>query len=103
MKYVCRYKSMLRGDVVKVGQTVDLTPEECKLDVVKAYFVPCGDGASASADEPRTSASVVVAGLTRDQAIMKLQEAGQRVSSRISDERLAERYEDQFGHTVAEA
>ena len=97
MKFVCKYKSIIRGDVVKVGQVVNLTDAEAEMGVVKAHFVPVDGSAGAdSASAVHAPAPVVVAGLTREQAIMKLAEAGQRVSSRISDERLRQRFEEAF-------
>ena len=108
MKMRCAYKSMLRGDVVKVGTVLDLTPAECELDVVKAFFtkvdedVPAVNPAAGVGASPVQPKTIVVAGLTREEAVMKLQQAGQRVAANISDKRLAERFEEFFGTTVAD-
>lgn len=97
MKMRCTYRSVLRGDIVKVGQVLNLTEAECELDVVKRFFVPVdATTPGANASGVTSSKQIIVAGLTREEAIMKLQQAGQRVSERISDAKLAERYEDVF-------
>lgn len=98
MKMRCIYRTMLRGDIVKVGQVLDLTEAECNLGRVKQFFVPVDAttpevNASGVAVNPKQT---VVAGLTREEAIIKLQQAGQRVNDRISDKRLAERFEETF-------
>lgn len=102
-KMRCLYKSMLRGDIVKVGQVLDLTDEECSMGVVKRFFVKVEDSAAGSKDPAAGSVpaesgakDIVVAGLTRDEAILKLQQAGQRVAFNISDKRLAERFNECF-------
>lgn len=109
MKMKCLYKSILRGDVVKPGQVLDLTPAEMEKDVVKRFFVKVeGEAASpapAGAAVPAPNAAqkpVVVAGLTRDQAVMKLTQAGVKVKGNLSNEKLADLYNTTFAN-LAEA
>lgn len=99
MKMRCLYKSVLRGDIVKAGQVLDLTAAELQLDVVKRFFVAAEEAAPGAIPgaAPSSAGQIVVAGLTREEAILKLQDAGQRVGERISDKRLAERFEETFG------
>lgn len=112
MKMKCLYASMLRGDVVKPGQVVDIDDREAGMDVVKAFFVKVeGDGGGGSAVPPPASGKGAteaaakpqgLAGLTRDQAIMKLAQAGVKVKGRTDDATLAEIYAQTFAN-VAEA
>jgi len=104
MKMKCLFKSVLRGDIVKPGTILDLTDAECKMDVVKAFFVKA-DGSAA--DEKSVAVPVaapasagVVAGLTRDQAIMKLSQAGVKVKGNISNDKLVAIYEQTFANAA---
>jgi hypothetical protein len=91
MKMVCTFKCQFRGDTVKVGEIRDLTAEEAKSHLA-ASFAKIGD------DEPKADAAeVVVAGLTRDQAIAKLNELKVKIPSKISNEKLKERYLEVVG------
>jgi len=107
MKMKCMFRSIIRGDIVKPGAILDLTKDECEMDVVKSFFVKV-DGAvaeeSAAAPAPvaAKAAAGVVAGLTRDQAIMKLQQAGVKFKGNISNKELAALYEQTFAN-IAEA
>lgn len=94
MKMKCLFKSVLRGDVVKPGQILDLTKEECRMDVVKKSFeavesAPAGEKSSAGAP-------VLVAGLTREQAMLKLQQNGVLVKGNLSNKALVELYNQTF-------
>ena len=96
MKMKCLFKSVLRGDVVKPGQILDLTKEECGMDVVKKSFVavesaPAGEKSSAGAP-------VLVAGLTREQTILKLQQIGVAVKGNLSNKALVELYNQTFSN-----
>lgn len=110
MKYKCMMKSMLRGDLVKVGEVVDLNEVEAQMDVVKAYFVAVEDaapiedsvGAVSAKSEKRVKAGTVVAGLTREQAMMKLTQAGVKAKGNMSNAALAALYEATFAN-IAEA
>ena len=104
MKMKCLFKSVLRGDIVKPGQVLDLTDAECEMDVVKAFFVKA-DGAvtekTVAVPAPAAPASAgVVAGLTRDQAIMKLSQAGVKVKGNISNDKLVAIYEQTFANAA---
>lgn len=99
MKMKCLFKSVLRGDVVKPGQILDLTKEECRMDVVKKSFVavesaPAGEKSSAGAP-------VLVAGLTREQAMLKLQQNGVTVKGNLSNKSLVDLYNQTFS-TISE-
>lgn len=99
MKMKCLFKSVLRGDVVKPGQILDLTKEECRMDVVKKSFeavesAPAGEKSSAGAP-------VLVAGLTREQTIMKLQQNGVTVKGNLSNKSLVDLYNQTFS-TISE-
>lgn len=104
MKMKCLFKSVLRGDIVKPGQILDLTDEECKMDVVKSFFVKAdGEVAEKPAAVPVPAAPAsagVVAGLTRDQAIMKLSQAGVKVKGNISNAALAQIYNQTFANAA---
>lgn len=94
MKMKCLFKSVLRGDIVKPGQILDLTKEECRMDVVKKFFeavesAPAGEKSSAGAP-------VLVAGLTREQTILKLQQIGVAVKGNLSNKSLVELYNQTF-------
>lgn len=99
----CNFKSILRGDVVKPGQVLDLTPDECRLDVVKQAFTKVGNGKAGgktpAADNDKKDA-VVVAGLTREQAILKVQETGALVKGNISNKALIEFYNQIFANAA---
>lgn len=99
MKMKCLFKSVLRGDVVKPGQILDLTKEECRMDVVKKFFeavesAPAGEKSSAGAP-------VLVAGLTREQAMLKLQQNGVTVKGNLSNKSLVDLYNQTFS-TISE-
>ncbi len=91
MKMLCRQRTVLRGDVVRAGQVVDLSPAEAALPAVAAHFSPAAGEGAPAAERP------VVAGLTRRQAIARIRDAGGRVPSGVSDARLAERFMEAFG------
>ena len=101
----CNFKTILRGDVVKPGTVLDLTKEECAMDVVKKSFTKVAGGAGAKAPgaaDGQGKDAIVVAGLTRAQAMLKLQEAGAKVQGNISNKLLAELYNQTFAN-LAEA
>lgn len=106
MKMKCLYPSMVRGEVVKAGAILDLTDSELKLPVVKSAFVPVApvDPTPAKATESGTATGeskgspVVVAGLTRDQAIAKLQATGAKVKGNISNSDLIAIYNSTFAN-----
>lgn len=99
MKMKCLFKSVLRGDVVKPGQILDLTKEECRMDVVKKSFVAVE---SASAGEKSSAgAHILVAGLTREQVMLKLQQNGIPVKGNLSNKSLVDLYNQAFS-TISE-
>lgn len=108
MKMRCMFRSVVRGDVVKVGQVLDLTEAECRMDVVKAYFVKADGDAAPEAARASAKSSAggasggVVAGLTRDQAVMKLAQAGVKVKGNATNASIAALYETTFAN-LAEA
>ena len=97
MKMKCLFKSVLRGDIVKPGQILDLTKEECRMDVVKKYFVAV-EGASAG-EKSSAGAPILVARLTREQTILKLQRIGVAVKGNLSNKSLVELYNQTFSAT----
>ena len=96
MKMKCLFKSVLRGDVVKPGQILDLTKEECRMDVVKKSFVAV-EGASAG-EKSSAGAPILVAGLTREQVMLKLQQNGVPVKGNLSNKALVELYNQTFSN-----
>ena len=113
MKMKCLFNSMLRGEVVKRGAILDLTTAEAELDVVKRFFVKVEDagGETPAPDTPPAperkpaaakASGSAVAGLTRDQAIMKLAQAGVRVKANITPDALENLYNQTFAN-IAEA
>lgn len=105
MKMKCLFKSVLRGEIVKVGQVIDLNDAELKTDVVKKFFVKVDDGTGADsvaapvAVQPAKS-TTVVAGLTRDQAILKLQQNGVSVKGNVSNKALIDLYNTTFANAA---
>ncbi len=108
MRMKCVIASYLHGDVVKVGQTVEIDDAEAGTSRIKRSFVAVDGEASASAraaaagPAPSRPGHAVVAGLTRDQAVAKLRQAGARFSGNITNEKLVALYETTFAN-VAEA
>jgi len=106
MMMKCLYRSVLRGDVVKPGQVLDLTADECRMDVAKRFFVKAeGAEAAEPASAPARPAAPkrdggVVAGLTREQAIMKLAQAGVKVKGNASNAALAAMYDTTFANAA---
>lgn len=103
----CLFKTMVRGEVVKVGQVLDLTEAECAIPRIKEFFVkvgaeaaPAAQAAGAATPAQATAVKAVVAGLTRDQAIMKLQQAGAAVKGNISTKALVELYNQTFANAA---
>lgn len=101
----CLFRSVLRGDVVKPGMVLDLTDDECRMDVVKRFFarVDGAEGAkspSVAAIPKAAAKKPVVAGLTRDQAVMKLAQAGVKVTNNVSNAVLAEMYNTTFSNAT---
>lgn len=92
MKMLCRQRTVVRGDVVRAGQVVDLSAAESALPAVAAHFSPVAGGTPQDA-----AGTPVVAGLTRRQAIARIREAGGSVPANVSDARLAERFMEAFG------
>jgi hypothetical protein len=99
MKMKCLFKSVLRGDVVKPGQILDLTKEECRMDVVKKSFVAVES--APAAEKSSAGAPILVAGLTREQTIMKLQQSGIVVKGNLSNKSLVDLYNQTFS-TISE-
>lgn len=99
MKMKCLFKSVLRGDVVKPGQILDLTKEECRMDVVKKSFEAVES--APVAEKSAAGAPILVAGLTREQTIMKLQQSGVTVKGNLSNKSLVDLYNQTFS-TISE-
>lgn len=99
MKMKCLFKSVLRGDVVKPGQILDLTKEECRMDVVKKSFIAVESAPAAEKSAAR--APILVAGLTREQVMLKLEQNGCLVKGNLSNKALVELYNQTFS-TISE-
>lgn len=104
----CLFRSVLRGDVVKPGRVLDLTADECGMDVVKRFFARA-DGAAENAaaavhgaGKRPDGAAGLVAGLTREQVVMKLAQAGVKVRGNATNAALAALYGQTFAN-IAEA
>lgn len=105
MKMECRTNSIFRGDVVRRGALVDMTPEEAASDFAKANFSAVEDEGPAQPPAPSPYSDMrqsAVAGLTREQAIAKLRASGASVRGNISNAALKELYNNTFA-TVTEA
>lgn len=97
MKMVCISSCIFRGDTVRKGAVLEVSEEEMKEYPARTSFAPAmGGGAESSAPSARTEPQLV-AGLTREQAVMKLYQAGVSVPERISIAKLRERFEETFG------
>ena len=109
MKMKCTYRCIANGDLVKPGTIIDVPKELVKTAPYSSSFEAlekATDSSSSrkgeeSSDLPEgasgnVSDPIVVAGLTRDQAIAKLRAAKVNVPSNISNPKLVERYEETF-------
>lgn len=107
----CLIRTILRGDLVKPGEIIDLTDEECSRDIVRANFAavdsstpsaPKGAEDTLSPQSTRGNAKTLVAGLTREQAIMKLRQAGVACKGNATNADIATLYNTTFAN-IAEA
>ena len=107
MKMKCVYRCIVNGDLVKPGAIIDVPkdlvskpPYSSSFEVLDSANPAPAAGAAAS-DLPdgasgNVSDPILVAGLTRDQALAKLRAAGHTVPGNISNAKLVERYEEAF-------
>lgn len=113
MKVVCVSSCIFRGDTVRKGAVLEVSEEEMKEYPAKSSFAPAmadGEGgASPSGNDGKPDGmhgardgGGLVAGLTREQAVMKLFQAGVVVPEKISTSKLRERFEETFGAGGAE-
>lgn len=114
MKMKCLYKSIFRGDVVKAGAVLDVTDAEAKQDVVKRFFVKVADEVEGGKTAPAsvsTAASAAhparvrgkagtIAGLTREQVVMKLAQAGVTVNAAADLKAIEELYNQTFSNVA---
>lgn len=87
IKMRCISRCQFKGDIVKVGDIVDMDEETLKNEpLAKSAFVKADPSAEKSAGgHPKT----IVAGLTREQTILKLKSMKVAVPADASDEDLA--------------
>jgi hypothetical protein len=78
----CISRCQWKGDIVHVGEVVDMDKNDLAAPIAKSAFVPAGREAAARG-------GVLVAGLTREQTILKLQEANVMFDLGADDETLA--------------
>lgn len=97
MKMVCTSACVFRGDVVRKGAVLEVTEAEMEEYPARTSFAPAMDGGEGRAAPPSRGDGGLVAGLTREQAVMKLYQAGVNVPERISMAKLRERFEETFG------
>ena len=97
MKMVCVCNCVFRGDTVRKGAVVEMSGEEAKGFPAASSFVPFGGGDAEGPSAPPSGGAVLVAGLTREQAVLKLYQAGVSVPEKISAAKLRERFEETFG------
>jgi hypothetical protein len=104
MKIKCVYRCIVNGDIVKPDKVLDVAAELAKNEPYKSSFValdasPAHAGAGDD-DLVQGNAAVtnemLVAGLTRDQAIAKLRAAKVNVPGNISNQKLIDRYNETF-------
>lgn len=87
IKMRCVSRCQFKGDIVKVGDIVDMDDETLKNEpLAKSAFVKADPSAEKSAGESRKT---IVAGLTREQTILKLKSMKIAVPADASDEDLA--------------
>lgn len=110
MKYVCNHAAILRGEVVRPGRVLNLSPSEADLPVVRRHFrrLADEDGHGDASERPAggdgggsPAPAGVIAGLTREQALLKLRGAGVKVPPNAGDGRIRELYNETFA-TIAE-
>lgn len=100
MKMECRYRCMVAGDLVKPGKVLEVSEADAAKEPFRSSFValPSAPAVPAAGAVSGTGAAktLLVAGLTREEAIQKLRAAKVSVPSNISDARLVERYDETF-------
>ncbi len=100
MKAKCLKKSIYRGEIVSPGKIIDIDEKDRDCDLVKYNFVLLDKDASEAPPsktalrdaKKKTKSKILVAGLTREQVIMKLRELGTTIGYNASDEQLVELY-----------
>lgn len=107
MKYVCNHAAILRGEVVRPGRVLNLSPSEADLPVVRRHFSPVEGGGDMQAQSAgggggeSTAPSAFIAGLTREQALLKLRGVGVKVPPNTGDGRIRDLYNETFS-TISE-
>ncbi len=109
MKMICTYRCIVNGDLVKPGTIIDVPKDTAEKPPFASSFealetssaLPTSVGQGGVSDLPsgatgNVSDPIIVAGLTREQALAKLRQAGYHIPSKISTAKLVERYEEAF-------
>ena len=88
-KMRCTSKCQFKGDIVRVGDIVDIDEKTLANDpLAKSAFVPAEPSAEKSA-----GGKAIVAGLTREQAILKLTGMKVNVPDGATDDEIAKIFE----------
>lgn len=109
MKMICTYRCIVNGDIVKPGTILDVSKDLAEKQPFASSFkaletssaLPTSVGSGGGSDLPsgatgNVSDPLIVAGLTREQALAKLRQAGCHIPNNISTAKLVERYEEAF-------
>lgn len=88
MEYICKQSTIVRGDLVRAGKKVSISDGELSPELLARAFEPVVE--QAEKDDG------LVCGLTREQAVIKLRQAGVRCSNRMSLDDIRSRFEDTF-------
>lgn len=84
----CISRCQWKGDIVHVGEEVDMDKSDLSAPLAKSAFVPVATPAKAKGAKPK----VLVAGLTREQTVLKLRTAGVDFEADADDATLAKIY-----------
>lgn len=100
MKMKCVSRCQFKGDIVRIGEEVEIDETSLKNDpVAKSAFVPVDPAAVKKQPE----SAPIVAGLTRKQVLLKLASAKIPCDDTMSNDELAKRFNEAFDTKKAHA
>lgn len=97
----CTRNVVYRGDAVRAGMVLDIADAEVNTTIVQSHFrcvAPASNPPASQEQEDKKPSRSLVAGLTREQAIMKLQQAGVKVKGNVSNAELVNVYNTTFAN-----
>ena len=88
MEYICKQATIVRGDLVRAGKKVSISEGELSPELLARAFEPVV--------EQTEKDDGLVCGLTREQAVIKLRQAGVRCGQKLSIDEIRKRFDDTF-------